>query len=168
MNNQTDSSLREYGRDTFYAAFNSGLPIAPVFQKAANQYTAGAPGPLAGMLSAGLAVIDQFCKQGHVFGDGGEQLSDAHNMAIIFTSQMNQRDNTGIGRTLSVLSAGLECVRSTLPAGSWIGKTAVAAPAPLPVYVVALPARQTNTTITRDAAGEILSTTQTQRDLVAA
>lgn len=178
MNSQTDSSLRDYGRDIFYAAFNSGLPIAPVFQKAADQYTAGAPDPLAGMLSAGLAVIDQFCKQGHAFGDGGDQLSDPHDVAITLTNQMHQRDHAGIGRTLSVLSAGIECVRSTLPAGSTVG---LKVDAPQPVYVVnlpapttqqvqvvSLPARQTTTEVARDSKGNIVSAAQVERDLAAA
>ncbi len=171
-------TLQDYGSDKLIAAFNSDMPLWPVLHKAVQQASAGEPQPFAGMIGAATGILSKAVALGYRFRDDGAILNeDAAEIQIHTRTLWNTRDGEGLNRTLTILCNALELLRESLPEGSRISKNSPT-PAPLPVQVIStapsevrvvgMPDRQTTSTITRDDEGNIVSTTQLERDRLGA
>lgn len=114
---------------------------------------------LLGVAMRAAALLCALKERGTVRFSGSEMMTQED---VIYTFKTDQN------RFYAALNGITDTLARTLEAvpGLKVEKTAPkdASPAPIPVVVVGLPERRTETEIERDAVGDIVSTVQVERD----
>jgi hypothetical protein len=164
-------AFKNYGAGKLFDTFNAGLPLQPLFQKAAGHLLGGVPGPLVGMLESTLKISRTFTHLGVVFQTEDGQPYDATETIVDFQCAANAKDGAKMSECLSSVVFLLERLRAALPPGTKLAlndqQPVTTQPAtPIPVTVVGMPQRETSTQIERDASGAIVASTQVERDMV--
>lgn len=115
---------------------------------------------LLGVAMRAAATMSALKERGLVRFTGRELMSQED---VIYAFKTDQ--NRFIG-ALNAITSDLARILDAVP-GLTVEKTAAkdASPAPIPVVVVGLPERRTETEIERDAVGDIVSTVQIERDV---
>jgi hypothetical protein len=168
---------RLHGDAKIYDAWNSGGKVHLVFNEMGNLRTQEGKQAFAGAVEAGISILCALMRSGHlcikdpIFDDGAKRFFRAMNDAQL------AGDHATVHRLLQFEVDSLAAARQLLP---YVRVTRPAPeameydPEPLAVRVVELPAmtvnvaslpvRETSMEVTRDSAGNIKSTVQTERD----
>jgi hypothetical protein len=149
------------------AAFNARENLRKVIGVAVEGFNAGNFDPLLGMMSTGASIAAGLANSGFCRLTGhAAELKDEFSFGIKLGAALTRNESATHDRMLEVLTRTLEKMQALNPPKIAYGRAedATPAPAPLPVTVVAMPARQTTTDIERNEAGEIVGSLQVERD----
>jgi hypothetical protein len=167
--NATESTWFQPALHQLVEAVNAGQSTRTLVARATTEgATVGVPGEIIGCFaSAALQLIHGLRKDGVTFNalskDANIIEMDPMSAGLKITRQIAERDLPGLGASLRGLCAGLDaCSQKGIRFS--LGTKAAESAAPLKVVVVEMPARKTETTVTRDDAGNIIGSVQTEED----
>jgi hypothetical protein len=154
-----------HGRRRLAAAIRNGEPLAAVYNDLAVDYEFSheARSAFCGAVSFGLLTLQKLRSAGFKFRGDTFVERDADGAALEFNGLLGRGAWPKINDKLACLVGALEAVRNYLQVEDG-APAAVPEPEPLPVRIVAMPDRRTETKIERDAKGNIAASLQIERD----
>ncbi len=177
-----NNSWQHYAEQKMLETFNAGGSIADQLQSFADDWdSTGRPGELfTSATSACLSILSCALGEGHTFvSSNGIHLNDgAPAVALRLNRALRAKEWPVVNASLGALASALESYRAVLPHGN---RLAFAVPkiepqrisitlkqdapaAPQEVRVIAMPTRETESTLERDADLNIVGSKQVERD----
>jgi hypothetical protein len=162
-----DDHWTHYGRRRLADAITNGEPLPDAFNELGHQIasTAGLSA-FVGFLAASLETLDRLRAAGFKFSGDPILTRTGQAAALELTGDIERRDWAALEGKCCLLITALEACRDWLAVQQPVPpkRAAVAEPAPVPVRIVGMPERVTETLIERDAKGNIAASTQIERD----
>jgi hypothetical protein len=165
------STWNLHGRRRLSDAIRNGEPLADVYNDlgADYEFSNEARAAFCGAVSFGLLTLHKLKAAGFKFRGDSFVERDADGAALEFNGLLGRGAWPAINSKLSALVGALEACRGYMEvADAPPAPAAVPEPEPLPVRIVAMPERITDTRIERDAAGNIAASSQIERDALPA
>jgi hypothetical protein len=156
-----------HGRRRLADAIRNGEPLAAVYNDLAVDYEFSheARSAFCGAVSFGLLTLQKLRSAGFKFRGDTFVERDADGAALEFNGLLGRNAWRAINDKLACLVGALEAVRGYLQVEDGApAPAAVPEPEPLPVRIVAMPDRLTETKIERDEKGNIAASLQIERD----
>ncbi len=158
-----------YGRRRLADAITNGEPLPDAFNELGHQIasTAGLSA-FVGFLAASLETLDKLRSAGFKFSGDPILTRTGQAAALELTGDIERRDWAALEAKCSLLITALEVCRDWLAVQQPVPpakRAALADPLPIPVHIVSMPERVTETQIERDAKGNISASTQIERDI---
>jgi len=157
------TELENLGAARLYDEIKAGNPALPLLKDFLKDYRMATFELFSGAISAAIALIRKAESVGVVFDVGGQPIANSSELAVDFTRAFAERD---LLRVCDLVRLVASCVDGLRGAGCVFCDVPEKQPEQphVLVEIVSSPARETTTTIKRDADGEIEAIANVQRD----
>jgi hypothetical protein len=156
-------SLEKLGAERLREELKAGRPTLPVLRDLLKDYGTSNIAVFSGALSEAITLIGDAQAKGLKLSIGGRPIGGAAAICVELNRSMQQKDFMLLCEQVKIVAGGVDAIRGRI---NWsrTANTAENATAPVRVEVVSLPTRKTTSEVYRDLAGNIVASTQVERD----